>query len=235
MLDDGTVTLRIQLPDDKIRIAHVHEELLCKASPVFQAALQGKFEEATTKTVTVRDVDLTTIEDFTYWLYRDKCKSTSDLVRYAKLNKFADMYDIAWLKYDVGLAALDTLKAFVIKTSSRQKFVFDDVPQVYANSTPGDTIRKALVTVYVHELNSAVYQRAESEQCLSTCLEFGSDVAIEMSRTRIDRPSYSVDIYNFPKPVDKSETKQQIKAIPTTETIDAVVPSTPQSKRRRKD
>lgn len=233
MLDDSTVTLCIQLPDDKVRSAHVHETLLCKASPVFQAALQGKFEEATTKTVTVRDVDLTTFGDFTYWLYRDKCESTPDLMRYAKLNKFADMYDMAWLKYDVCLATLETLKAF-IKTSGRQNFVFDHVPQVYAHSAPGDTIRKALVVIYVHELHSTVYKSAESEQCLSTCLEFGSEVAIEMGRTRIDRPSYSVDVYNFPKPVDKSEMKQAIEPVTTTAIGEALIPSTPQSKRRRK-
>ena len=178
-------------------------------------------------------MEVRTVEDFIYWLYRDKCESTQDLVRYAKLNKFADMYDIAWLKYDVGLATLDTLKAF-IKTSNRENFVFDHVPQVYANSAPGDTIRKALVAIYVHELYSTVYKSAESEQCLSTCLEFGSDVAIEMGRTRIERPSYSANVYNFPKPVDKAETKQVIEPATTTATSEAVIPSTPQSKRRRK-
>ena len=225
--------LRVEIPGEPVSDVYVHENLLCTASPVFKAALRGGFEEASKKTVTVRDVDLTTFEDFIYWLYRGNCKSTPHVSVYAKLNKFADMYDIAWLKYDVGLATLNALQAF-IKLSLREKFVFDDVPQVYANSAPGDTIRKALVAVYVHELPPTIYKSAENEECLSTCLEFASDVAIEMSRTRIDRPSYSVNLYNFPKPVDKSEIKQTSDPTTTTAISEAGIPSSPQSKRRRK-
>ena len=202
--------LRIEIPEEAVSNVYVHENLLCTASPVFKAALQGGFEETSTKTVTVREVDASTIDDFLYWLYHEKCKSTNDLVRYAKLNKLADMYDIAWLKYDAGLATLDSIQAFV-DSSAREGFVPPFVNQVYANSAPDDTIRKVLVAIYVHTFRATFYETAENKQCLSGCLEFGSDVAIEMGRNLTGLASsyrsYTVKASIFPKPGDKLETE----------------------------
>lgn len=230
------VTLRITLPDDEIQTALVHEKLLCTASPVFKAALQCGFGEATTKAVTIVDVDITTIQDFLYWLYHEKCRSTPDLVRYAKLNKFADMYDIAWLKYDAGLATLASVKT-VIQASSGTKFSFPFVRQAYDNSAPGDIIRKVLVAIYVQEVSFSVLQSAESEKCLSSCLEFGSDVAIEMVKvnvSRYDRNPTGVDASKFPKPVNKSETEQDIKPIDATKASPDTPSSASPPKRRPK-
>ena len=47
MFGDSIVILRIEIPEQAVSNVYVRENLLCTASPVFKAALQGGFEETT--------------------------------------------------------------------------------------------------------------------------------------------------------------------------------------------
>ncbi|KAL1591647.1 hypothetical protein SLS60_011645 [Paraconiothyrium brasiliense] len=50
----------------------VHEALLTHYSEFFRAALQGGFQEAKTKTVTLKDDSSSTFELFVHWLYHER-------------------------------------------------------------------------------------------------------------------------------------------------------------------
>ncbi|QDS72752.1 hypothetical protein FKW77_004101 [Venturia effusa] len=65
-IDQTIVTIKI---GSEAKDFHIHRELLCKASPYFESAFQGRFVEAQDRAITLDDVSTRTFEIVQRWLY----------------------------------------------------------------------------------------------------------------------------------------------------------------------
>ena len=160
--------LQIRLPDDHCRKFQVHESLLCRASPVFQSALQGQFGEAISRTIDVKDTLFTTLEDFMFWLYRGKCPQlrgpSTGFMRFVRLNSFAEKYDIIDLKYEAAVTQITR-----VKQAFYSHFWPDFCPlvgEIYSNTRPGDFVRTFIVALYVYRTKPKHFKMVNSAQYL---------------------------------------------------------------------
>lgn len=61
-------------------VFHVHQNLLCNASPVFKAALTGNFRESSDHSMDLPEEDVASVNRLLSWLYA-KCYKVDDPVQ----------------------------------------------------------------------------------------------------------------------------------------------------------
>ncbi|KAK4692922.1 hypothetical protein P7C71_g4377, partial [Lecanoromycetidae sp. Uapishka_2] len=183
--DVAVVTLLVGIEK---ALFNVHEELLFNASPVFKAALSGRFSEANTRSMELPDDDVDTVERMVQWIYTKHLSLTavtSDVTssecywQLAHLNTLADKYDITALKN----AIID--KMFELYLSLKRNPNVGKPPQplliqyIYSNTTETSAFRKALVAWYdCGGVNMDWYKRPAARRLLIELPEFATDLAI---------------------------------------------------------
>ena len=210
------MTLRIQLRDDHYRDFHVHESLLCRASPVFQTALQGQFEEAVLKTIDVQDTLFTTLDDFVFWLYRGKLPQFRNLMQHARLNSFAEKYDVATLKYDAAVRAVDRVNHWIFHCFWPQ--ACPHLREIYSNTRPGDYFRTLFVAIYVYKVEPEHFKTVNSAQYFEQYPEFAVEVASAMGRRLAGPAQINFDASMFVKPDSTSSSQGNTKPCTCLET-----------------
>src|SRR5436190_21661889 len=71
-----TVTIQVSRGSQS-RTFVIHEDLLCRHSPYFNAAFHGKFEESRTRSLDYPDTDPTVFGIFVQWLYTQQVEGHS--------------------------------------------------------------------------------------------------------------------------------------------------------------
>jgi hypothetical protein len=93
----------------------LHKDRLCKASPYFNGAFNGNFKEAQSNEIGLGEVDVTTFELFTEWLYRTELNPTASgthrVSQYIELYILSDMLQCGGLKNMVMDLIQDCLKS----------------------------------------------------------------------------------------------------------------------------
>ncbi|KAG9526777.1 hypothetical protein KCV07_g270, partial [Aureobasidium melanogenum] len=122
----------------------LHKDLLCFYSDYFRAAFNGSFKEAAERKLELPDVDKDVFEQFQLWLYtRNLPNPTGTVCSYWLLVKmwiFGDRLQISLLQNQI----MDSIFAMCLKSNIFNPAV---VPTVYAQTTTGSSLRKAVIEI----------------------------------------------------------------------------------------
>lgn len=187
--NNSMITLNVG-PDK--RAFHVHQELLCKSSPVFKAAFSGAYQESSERCIALPDEDPETVERLMQWLYceylsltKAVCLETSNECYWqlARLNTLADKFDVGLLRNLI----IDEL--FAISTAPK---VWPPQPPViayiYENTTDKSSVRKLFVAWFVWHIDLEWFTCNDTAEALEEIPMFAADLAIAMGR-RVKDPS----------------------------------------------
>ena len=165
----------------------MHRNLLCTASPVFEAAFtgEGSFVETRTQTFDLdsSEVSIKTLEHLVQWLYSNdyELPETAGIVsphdRYIELTDlyvFAEKYVIVDLKNSI-IRELWRLHETKVPSSTPIRRIYDNTP----GSSP---CRRLLAAGYAWKISLAWYDKPSASKHLSCHTDFGADVAIQLAR-----------------------------------------------------
>ena len=162
-----------------------------------------------TKTIDVKETLFTTLDHFVFWLYRGQCPEFSarlSLMDYARLNSFAEKYDIPDLKYDAVIRAV-----MRVKDGSNSVFwpiCCSLVEEIYSNTRPGDHFRTLVVALYVYRVRPMHFKTVNSAHYLEEYPDFAVEVASAMGRRIAGPDTIRLDASMFTKPVSRSNSKE---------------------------
>ena len=130
------------------------------------------------------------------------------LMRYARLNSFAEKYDIATLKYDAAVILVDRVNLF----SCRWFWPYGCplLKEIYSNTRPGDHFRTLIVAIYVYKVDPEHFKTVNSAQYFDQYPELAVEVASAMGRRIAGLTSINFDASMFIKPGSTSEVRQSI-------------------------
>lgn len=173
---------------------HVHENLLCDASPVFKAAFSGNFQEASERSISLPDHDKDSVARMVQWLYTRKFELTVSIsietsaecyLQLAKLNTLADKYDIYLLKNHIVDELFDLTKHLARNVKPPQMPV---ISYVYNNTTEGSSFRKLMVAWYAYGIDFEWYAKDATKSVIAgVSQEFAIDLVIALA-ARISDP-----------------------------------------------
>ena len=161
---------------------HVHQDLLCNASPVFKAAFSGAFKESSDRSILLPEDDAESVERLIQWLYTKHfqlVKPTSTVtqeecyMQLATLNTLAEKYNIVALKNQI-VDELFTLTEHRDFNTPPQRPV---ISYVYNNTSEGSYFRKILVAWYTWMIDFTWYGKDVSTQVLQSIPDFATDLS----------------------------------------------------------
>ena len=182
LLDDPIVTLRVDSSE-----LHVHRNLLCKASPVFEAAFtrEGSFVETRTQTLDLdsSEVSVKSLELLVQWLYSDDYElpeTAGTIDAHEQYKELADLYVFAE-KY----VMLD-LKNCIIKEfwklQKKKAPRIAPIRRIYENTPHSSPCRRLLAAGYAWTVSMTWYDKPSASERLRCHPDFGADVAIELGK-----------------------------------------------------
>ena len=165
----------------------MHRNLLCKASPVFEAAFTGENSFVETRTQTFdfdsSEVSIKSLELLAQCLYSHDYKlpeaaDTFDLhERYtelADLYVFAEKYVIVDLKHSI-------MEEFW-KLQKMNAPRLAPIRRIYENTPDSSPCRRLLAAGYAWNVNMTWYEKESASERLRCHPDFGADVAIELGK-----------------------------------------------------
>ncbi|KAL8794313.1 MAG: hypothetical protein Q9195_003139 [Heterodermia aff. obscurata] len=188
LLNGPIVTLRL----DSFEL-HVHRNLLCKASPVFEAAFTGGASFVETKTQTFdfdsSEVSIKSLGHLVQWLYSDDHR----LIQEASLINIHDWYtELADLYVFAEKYVIVDLKNSIIEEIWKALVVAGDVipgpthiRRIYDNTPDSSPCRRLLAAVYGWSMDTTWPEEAEAFEHLRCHADFGAKVAIELGKRLI--------------------------------------------------
>lgn len=208
-----TVILRV----GEAKIAfYVHLGVLCNASPVFNAALNGAFSESFKRSMNLPEDDPEVFERLVQWLYWkafdlppfvEGASHDAQIIfmHLARLYVAADKYGIIDLKNSV----MDRFhKAYADRAGAPRFKVLD---YVYRNTTAKAKLRAFLVASYVWDVHLTWYESDYAQISLCARPEFAAAVAMAMASRlgRNNKNPFSLGSSHFHEAVaDEEETKK---------------------------
>ena len=166
----------------------VHRSLICGASPVFEAAFMGNFEERSGVMKLAEDSS-NTFEQLVQWLYTkeceitpaEQCKTPEDRpLQLVQIYILADKYGISPLNdyiMDLLLKEFD-LDRRISYLSSRPNVC--TLRLTYQNTIPGSCLRKLFAAFFVWHMPGTIWAEIpEYKEVLADTPEFAADLAIE--------------------------------------------------------
>ena len=172
--------------EDKVPF-HVHLDILCRASSVFEAAFMGNYEEASKKSMDLPEDDPEAFESLTQWLYFKKfaldqpgfkdspAKAQRFYKQLACLYVAADKYNMIELKNET----IDRLYGVLDEGGISPNLLLIDY--IYENTTRKSQFRRLLVAWYVWVVDLTWFSRECMFELLAERQEFAADVAINMA------------------------------------------------------
>lgn len=167
---------------------HVHLDILCEASSVFEAAFCGEYKEASKYTMTLPEDSPDAFEGLTQWLYfknfpfnetaakGSPAEAEELYLQSAYLYVAADKYNIPELKDDI----IDRMCCIQHERgiTPPQKTVID---YIYENTTRKSQFRRLLVAWYVWRIKLEWFSGEHMSSFLAERQEFAADLAITMA------------------------------------------------------
>jgi len=142
-------------------IFHVHKDLLCDASPVFNAAFNSSLRETAERSMHMPDETADDVEHFISWLYyrplQTPCK------RHSHIKKFLRLY-VLTEKYDIGALRKETCQRLYTVPLKADPMAppIDAVLHVFENTTHQSPMRKLLVDWYAWHVESCWFSTEAS-------------------------------------------------------------------------
>ncbi len=130
--------------------------MLCHHSTFFDSALNGRFKEASEKSVSLPEESESTFAIFVAWLYSQKLISQEDgrdspcsIEELIKLHIFGDKLGMDKLKDDVMSHFIESLTG--LKASETAFKLVSHIVLIYNNTPDGSSLRKLLADVMVYD------------------------------------------------------------------------------------
>jgi len=176
---------------------HVHLALLCHASTVLKKAFTGlRYQEAARGSMDMIDDDVDAVDRFVQWLYSKKYQlsrfdvdektANERFHELAKLNTFADKYNIGDLTNDIIDRMWEPWNLFADHLLS-SKLLFCPrmslVAYVYDNTNDNSSFRQLMVAWYAWEISLTWYDHAKTKEALSdVSQDFVVDLAMVLGQ-----------------------------------------------------
>ena len=178
------MTLRVD--DSEV---HIHRDVLCKASPVFEAAFnaKGSFLEAETQKMDLdsSEVSINTLERFVQWLYADDYE-LSDPIGTTELGKqymeLTDLFVFAEKYFVVDLKNNIIKKLWDLRKVRRACLGSDAIRRIYDNTPKSSPFRRLLAAEYTWYASLNWYDEPDAHEVLCCNTDFAADVAIAMAK-----------------------------------------------------
>ena len=164
---------------------HVHENLICESSAVMKAAFQGRFAEAGSKTMFVRDLDVDMVQNFIQWLYGGrtlppkpgtKDEEQSWYLQMARMVVVADIWRVEDLEDDVIDVLTRPLDAFVDPPGSAvARFVYENTGHL-------SYLRRWVVAWYTEYINFEWYKEDLARDFIAKIQCLGDDIAMALGK-----------------------------------------------------
>ncbi|KAF1811878.1 hypothetical protein P152DRAFT_378213, partial [Eremomyces bilateralis CBS 781.70] len=144
---------------------HIHQALLCSASPFFSRALNGRFREGTTKTVNLLDDDPRIVAAFVAWLYTGQVFGMFGMfgcggpawIDLCQLWIFGDRIAARRLQNEAMQLFLNSIRD---KNGDAARFDFSNerhaqaIDEIYENTAPDSPLREAIVDAFMRQKGS---------------------------------------------------------------------------------
>ena len=156
---------------------YLPEKVLTRCSPFFDAALNGKFAEASSKVINLPEDDPMTFEIWVTWLSLGKCKDLFDPCCYD------NYYVRAWILGDkLACPAFQdhVMFQFLSWWVSEKGLYLDTIQLAYELSSPGSKLRQLFVGWFAwNKLNGSLRQEADEViTFMREQTEFSEDVVV---------------------------------------------------------
>lgn len=173
----------------KIRF-DVHKHQLCKASPVFEAAFNGKFREKG-GIMNLVDGDVHAFEHFVQWVYKDDVEiplegeieditaQTRELINVYIL---ADKYDVSLLKDHIVELLFDAVRPWADEAARRRRIALrTHIEHAYANTARSSKLRALLTACYTWHVDFHWFTEGPGLNWLYRNPEIATDLAINFA------------------------------------------------------
>ncbi|KAG8527185.1 uncharacterized protein KY384_008615 [Bacidia gigantensis] len=182
----STIRLKITT-EESLQAFLIHENILCDASPVMKAALQGGFLESKSNVLKIDNVSIETMNDLVNWLYsRARLIYSPDLDGPESWNMFysrlALLYIVACkymisdliaaIEYDIA-AAMDTAMRFLDVRCMLNTSV---ATMIYENTPATSQFRKLIAALEVVYAQCQSDDSEKCQECASMCPEYAADL-----------------------------------------------------------
>ncbi|KAE9373267.1 hypothetical protein N431DRAFT_337511 [Stipitochalara longipes BDJ] len=180
------VTLEVGEGDEQVKIS-VHQNILCAASPFFEAACKPEWMKSEGRVIKLPEDDPEAIRGFVYWAYYDEISIAKELPvsqrsdnmenamqtvfgLLAKLYLLGEKYQIPRLKND----AIDATMLY----NPNSWLPIATVLHIYENTLPESPFRKLMLDIVLYD-----YEADQIEECAEMmCRDFLVDLAISLSK-----------------------------------------------------
>ena len=195
---------------------HVHRDLLCKASPVFEAAFMtsSSFVEGTTQKMDLEnsEVSIHTLGRFAQWLYTGDYQLSEanglagvreQYLGLADLFVFAEKYVIVDLKNNIIEKLWDFLNV------QRKSPGFDVIRRIYDNTPSSSPCRRLLAVEFAWKVSLNWYEGRYAPKFLHYNVDFAVDVAIGLAKRLSGKHQNPLkgDVSDFYETSSTAETK----------------------------
>ena len=146
-LFDTTIAVLHVGKDLSKKTFRIHKGLLCDASPVFKAELEGSFKEAVEQTIDLPEEDVTVFDMFMLWIYGGSLLEKEESAKSFTQKTVINIYVFAEARHMPGLqnAAIDLLIDQMVASNQVE---IENVKYIYENTWVTSPLRKLYVAVF---------------------------------------------------------------------------------------
>ncbi len=172
-------------------IFHVHEDLICNASPVFNAAFNSSFRETDERSMKMPDEKADDVEHFIYWLYyrplQTPCKRHSHIKKTLRLYVLAEKYDVAALR-------METCQRLYSVPPNADPMAppIDAVVHVFENTTEKSPMRELLADWYAWHVEPSWFLTEASREMFRQYPELAEQVIVAFSKAAKQKGEKSI-------------------------------------------
>lgn len=187
----GLDIVDIYVGPDRVHF-RVHQKLLCRDSPVFNAMFNSGFEEATKKSAELPEDDPATFDSFLRWAYSNALSNinieeskgnSGPMWDRIKLFCFAEKYCNDTLADCAIDSIMDAFKDTGLSPS------VEGIHLAYSNTSPGSGLRLYMARNFAHTLiNRKLLYDVKKLQRLASITEFSQDVFVILGHGTPSRP-----------------------------------------------
>lgn len=167
----------------------MHRSLLCKASPVFEAAFtgEGSFVETRTQSLDLdsSEVSIKSLEHLAQWLYSDGYELpevVGEIDAHERYTELTDLYVFAEKYVIVDLKNSIIKELWKLQTEKCKCPKLAPIRRIYNNTPDSSPCRRLLAAGYAWNIDMTWYDRPSASERLRCHADFGADVAIELGK-----------------------------------------------------
>jgi len=131
------------------RLFKLHKQLLCDASPYFEAALNGQFKESNDQTIEMQDEAVSMFERFQLWIYSGNIRGIRETLKDISWEILVKLYIFGEAR-QMPLLQNHAVQSLIFKSHNENLIPCACLSLVYDNTLENSTLRRLFIDWYVH-------------------------------------------------------------------------------------